>query len=263
MINTILIEPNDMTDIHDYFNNFALLNYTYKYNNDFINLLNEKEFLKIINININENENENINENKNVNIDEKFSDILISNFNITDPSKHLFTTFTIYSNDQYIYYIVYDENNNDKLLQNDIGFLLTRYYYYVNGNSVLFKYSKLNDNYVDFTINDLAIFISNNYLVNYIKFDYVNNIIYKKLGFNYSDVYFNYKYNLIQHDNINYYLYKENDFYNIFIRNKTIEIFQGIDELNQFKLYPDIYNLFSDFITNDVDFINNIIKLII
>ena len=31
MINTILIEINDMTDIHEYFNDFSLLNYTYKY----------------------------------------------------------------------------------------------------------------------------------------------------------------------------------------------------------------------------------------
>ena len=260
MINTILIEPNDISDIHEYFNNFSVLNYTYKYSNEFINLLNEKDFIKIINININENEN--INENGEKNINENFYNIIISHFNVTDPKKHLFNTFTIYSNDEFIYYIIYDENNKNIDIQNDIGFLLTKYNYLINGKSLLLKYSKLNNIYINFTIYDLATFISNNYLVNYINFDNVNNIIYKKMGFNYSNIYFNYKYNLVNHNNINYYLYQENNSYNIFIRSKPIELFNGIDELNQFKLHPDVYNLFSDFITDDINLINNIISSI-
>ena len=102
MINTILIEKNDMTDIHEYFNDFSLLNYTYKYNNEFINLLNEKDFIENINININENKN--INENDEININENYYNIIITYFNVVDPKKHLFNTFTISSNDEYIYY---------------------------------------------------------------------------------------------------------------------------------------------------------------
>ena len=66
MINTLLIEPHDISDIHDYFNSYTMLNYTYKYSNEFIDLLNEKDFIKIINININENENINENGEKNM-----------------------------------------------------------------------------------------------------------------------------------------------------------------------------------------------------
>ena len=259
MINTILIEINDMTDIHEYFNDFSLLNYTYKYNNEFINLLNEKDFIKNININININEN--INENDEKNINENYSNIIITYFNVIDPKKHLFNTFTISSNDEYIYYIIFDENNKNIKYQNDLGCLLIKYNQLVNGKSLLLKFSKLKNIYVNFTIYDLAHFISNNYLVNYINFNNINNIIYKKIGFNYSNLYFNHKYKLIEYNNIKYYLYQDNDSYNIFIRSKPLELFIGIDELNEFKLYPDQYNIFSDFITDDINLINNIIKL--
>ncbi len=260
MINTLLIEPNDISDIHDYFNSYTMLNYTYKYSNEFIDLLNEKDFIKIINININENEN--INENGEKNINENYYNILISQFNVTDHKKHLFDTFILYSNDEYTYYIIYDENEENKELCNDIGFLLTRYNIYINGKILLLKFSKLKNIYVNLSIYDLADFISNNYLVNYINFDNVNNIICKKLGFNYSNIYFNYKYFLVNYNNINYYIYHENNCYNIFIRSKPIELFNCINELNEFKLHPDVYNLFSDFITNDSELLNNIIKLI-
>ena len=89
--------------------------------------------------------------------------------------------------------------------------------------------------------------------------DKLNNNIFKKLGFNYSDIYFNYKYYINTYNNINYFIFTNDNIYNIFIINKSLDLFQGIDELNNFKLIPNSFNIFSDFNTNDIDLINNII----
>ena len=257
MINTFLIKYNDIIEIDEYFNDYKMLNLNCKYNYDFINLLNEKDFIIKINININENKNENENEN----INDKFYDIIKLHFDIKDIKNHCFNTFIIDSNEDYIYYIIYDDLYKDKKYENNLGFLLTKFYYLIYGNSLLLKFSKLNNIYVNFTFEDLANLISNNYLVYYIYYNKDNNTIIKKLGFNYSDIYFNYKYNIINYKDIQYFIYLDNSYYYIFIINKPLDIFQGIDELNKFKLIPNSFNIFTDFNTTDLNLINEIIKL--
>jgi len=256
MINTFLIEYNNIYEIQEYFNDYKVLNNNCKYNYDFINLLNENDFIKKINININENENENENEN----INNKFYDIIKLHFNITDFKNHCFNTFIIDSNNDYIYYIIYDELNRDIKYKNNLGFLLTKFYYLIYGNSLLLKFSKLKDIYVDFTINDLANLISNNYMVYYIFYNKNDNTIFKKLGFNYSDLYYNYKYDIVKYKNVQYFIYLNDNYYNIFIINKSLDIFQGVDNLNNLKLIPNSFNIFTDFITTDLNLINEIIN---
>jgi hypothetical protein len=156
MIKFYLIKECKINEINDYFNNYELLNRNIKYDEKFIELLNDLEFI------------ENINEKKN-------KDNILININkyFSEYKDTLFDTIDIKFKDKYLYQLIYNQNsekNNENL--NILGTILCNDEIIVFGKALLFCYSSELKDYISIDTHMLADLISHRYLIYFIEYNF-------------------------------------------------------------------------------------------